>query len=128
MAKGQIKQKLTAETIRKLEYVFSIDGTVLEACYFAGISQDTFYRWVREFPELSEKFNILRQNPVLKARQAVVGALDNPEYAFKYLERKMKKEFSLRTELTGADGGSLKVDVTKLTDDELKKIIDETEQ
>ena len=107
--KGKQKSpKLTEDTIRKLEEAFSIDASVKEACYYADISTDTFYRWIKEYPKLSYKLERLREKPVLKARQTVVKSLDNPDYAFKYLERKKKDEFSPRQELTGKDGESIK--------------------
>lgn len=107
--KGEQKSpKLTPETIRKLEEAFAIDASVKEACYYADISTDTYYRWIKEFPELSDKLERLREKPILKARQTVVKSLDNPDYAFKYLERKKKDEFSPRQELTGKDGESIK--------------------
>lgn len=107
--KGEQKSpKLTPETIRKLEGAFAIDATVGEACYYANISQDTYYRWIKKFPELSEKFKRLRQKPILTARQEVVkGLANNPEFSLKYLERKKKDEFSLRTEVSGIDGKDL---------------------
>jgi hypothetical protein len=37
----------------------------------------------------------------------VDGFVDKPDLALKYLERKKKDEFSVRTELTGADGEDL---------------------
>ena len=105
----QKSPKLTEDTIRKLEEAFSIDASVKEACYYADISTDTFYRWIKEYPKLSYKLERLREKPVLKARQTVVKSLDNPDYAFKYLERKKEKdEFSPRQELTGKDGESIK--------------------
>ena len=103
----QKSPKLTEDTIRKLEEAFSIDASVKEACYYADISTDTYYRWIKEFPELSDKLERLREKPVLKARQTVVKSLDNPDYAFKYLERKKKDEFSPRHELTGKDGNPI---------------------
>ena len=103
----QKSPKLTEDTIRKLEEAFSIDASVKEACYYADISTDTFYRWIKEYPKLSYKLERLREKPVLKARQTVVRSLDNPDYAFKYLERKKKDEFSPRQELTGKDGESI---------------------
>lgn len=107
--KGEQKSpKLTPETIRKLEEAFAIDASVKEACYYADISTDTYYRWIKEFPELSDKLERLREKPILKARQTVVKSLDQPDYAFKYLERKKKDEFSPRQELTGKDGESIK--------------------
>ena len=104
----QKSPKLTEDTIRKLEEAFSIDASVKEACYYADISTDTFYRWIKKYPKLSYKLERLREKPVLKARQTVVRSLDNPDYAFKYLERKKKDEFSPRQELTGKDGEPIK--------------------
>lgn len=106
--KGEQKSpKLTPETIRKLEGAFAIDASVKEACYYADISTDTFYRWIKLYPKLSYKLERLREKPVLKARQTVVKSLDQPDYAFKYLERKKKDEFSPRQELTGKDGNPI---------------------
>lgn len=103
----QKSPKLTEDTIRKLEEAFSIDASVKEACYYADISTDTFYRWIKLYPKLSYKLERLREKPVLKARQTVVKSLDQPDYAFKYLERKKKDEFSPRQELTGKDGNPI---------------------
>jgi hypothetical protein len=107
MAKGQKKQKFTEETIRKLEEVFAIDWTVWEACFYADISWDTYYRWIKENPELSEKFNRLREKPVLKARMEVVKWLNDKEFAMKYLKNKRNKEFNERSELTWAEWAAL---------------------
>lgn len=92
------------ETIRKLEEAFALDCTVWEACYYANISQDTYYDLVRDRPELLEIFTRLRERPVLIARQTVVNNLkENPELSLKYLERKRKAEFSTRTENTWSE-------------------------
>lgn len=99
MAKGQKKQKQTPEVIAKLESVFAIDGTIREACFYANIGESTYYEWVKNDKELLERFERLREKPVLKARREVIKGLDgNPEFSLKYLERKRKNEFSLRTE------------------------------
>lgn len=124
----QISPKFTESTIRKLEEAFAIDASVKEACYYADISTDTYYRWIKEYPELSDKLERLREKPVLKARQTVVKSLDNPDYAFKYLERKKKDEFSLRSELTGKDGK----DFNLLSEEQIntlkKKLINESKR
>lgn len=103
----QKKQKLNKETIKKLEEVFAIDGSVEEACYYANISTQSYYNWIKDDPELKEQFDRLRQRPVLKARQEVVKGLNNFDNSMKYLERKKKSEFSVRQELTGEDGKDL---------------------
>lgn len=94
MSKGQIKYKLTPETIKKLEEAFAIDATVEEACFYADISTVTYYGWIKEFPKMKERFNALRQKPILKARQTIVNKLgDNYNNAIDYLKRKRRAEF-----------------------------------
>jgi hypothetical protein len=93
MAKNQVKQKQTKETLGKLDQAFAIDATVGEACCYANISESIYYDWVKDNPELSERFSRLRKKPVLKARQTTVQSLDDPKNAQWYLERKMKNEF-----------------------------------
>jgi len=92
--------KLDDETVKKLEEVFALDGTVEEACFYAGISRQTYYNWVKEKPELLDRFEALRQRPFLKARQTIVKALDNPDHAFKYMTKKKKAEFGDALDLT----------------------------
>ena len=113
--------KLTPDTVNKLEEVFALDGSVEEACFYANISRQTYYNWIKDNPEMEDRFDSLRQKPVLKARQAVVKGLDNFDNGLRYLERKKKLEFSLRTELTGADGGPIQTEI----DDNLGKITEE---
>lgn len=103
--------KLTPETVKKLEEVFALDGTVEEACFWAEISKPTYYSWIKDNPELDERFNALRQKPFLKARTTINEALSNPQYAFEYMKRKKKGEFSERQEMTGADGKELIVKI-----------------
>lgn len=88
----------TPEVIQKLEQVFAMDGTVKEACLYAGISPSTYYDWVKDLPELSERFEALREKPVLKARETVINSLKTPDGARWYLERKRRKEFGVRPE------------------------------
>jgi hypothetical protein len=116
--------KMTPEVVTKLEEVFALDGTVEEACFYAGISRNAYYEWVKANPDLNDRFNDLRQRPFLKARQTIVKNLDQPEHAKWYMERKKKYEFTPRQEHTGADGKDLMPE--PLTDEEkqaLKSLI-----
>lgn len=106
MTAGRPSEK-TPETIKKLEEAFAMDCPVTEACLYADISTVTYYTWIKDDPELLNRFNELRENPFLKARSAIVNGLSDPEFALKYMERKKKAEFSPRTEITGADGERL---------------------
>jgi hypothetical protein len=110
--------------IAKLEQAFAYDCTVLEACSYANISKDTFYRYIKEHPEFSDRIEQLREMPVLQARQSVVSALaSNPELALKYLERKKRKEFATRTE---AEQKTV-TEFDDMSDEDLEKIINATD-
>jgi hypothetical protein len=123
----QERWKLTPEVLQKLEQAFAIDATIREACYYADISESSYYQLVKDEPVLLEKFTRLREKPVLTARQTVVKNLHDPDIAFKYLERKRKSEFSLRKEVTGADGTPFNIDHAKEAKSRSEKWEDEKE-
>ena len=116
MAKNKIKKKpgpknkggrppiMTDDTIKKLEEVFALGGSDSEACFYANISKQTLYNYQKEHPEFVDRKEALKEKPILKARQTVVKALDDPKDAQWFLERKRKEEFSLRQEVTGPEG------------------------
>ena len=90
-------KKLTEEVRLKIEQAAAMDCTMDEIALFANVSKGTLYNWMESDAKFKERLNALRASPVLAARSTVIGALKNPEYAFKYLERKAKKEFSPHT-------------------------------
>lgn len=91
---------MTDEKVKKLEEAFALDCTIEEACFYAWISKTTYYNWLEAEPELVDRFEALRQNPVLTARKTLVNAIkEDAELALKYLERKKKSEFSPKTEI-----------------------------
>ncbi len=86
--------KLDDITVKKLEDAFILGASVNEACFNANISKQTYYNWTDENPELLDRFEQLKQSPILKARKTVVRALEkNPTIAMRYLEKKLKSEF-----------------------------------
>lgn len=106
--------KFTDAVVKKLEEVFALDGSVEEACFYAGISTVTYYEHIKQKPELANRFEALRLNPVLKARTTVVKKLsESYQNSMDYLARKRKKEFAPRQEVTGADGQPIFDDATK---------------
>jgi len=101
----------TEETIRKIEEAAALDCSIEEMASFAGIHRATLYRWMEEDEEFKDRISELKLKPFLKARTTIIKNLDNPQYAFEYMKRKKKDEFSDRSELTGADGGDLKIEM-----------------
>lgn len=96
--------KMTPEVISKLNEAFAIGASDGEACFYANISHETLYKYQEQHPEFTEEKNRLKERPVLMARQSVIDGLKgSPELALKFLERKRRKEFALRTDVTSDD-------------------------
>jgi len=119
--KGGRPTKFTPEVINKLEHAFSIGAKAIEACIYADITEDTFYKWLKNNKKFSERIKLLRQKPVLMARQSVLKHMSSDgNLALKFLERKCKDEFSTRTETVDQSVKEMVRDKLKqLTDDEL---------
>jgi len=95
-------------TVKKLEEAFLMGCTDEEACFYADISRQTLYNYELNNPGYIDRKNLMKENPTFLARTSVVkGFSEDSDLALKYLERKKKSEFSLRTEVTGAEGKPL---------------------
>lgn len=122
----------TSDVNRKIEEAAAIGCTVEEIAFYAGIHRDTLYAWMVDDKELSDRVRELQEKPVIKARQTMVKALDDPHYATWYLSRKKKKEFSERVEndvtsngetLSAFTGSKEVKQIGKKYEDELKNLI-----
>lgn len=98
--------KLNKTTVGKLEQAFAIGASITTACQYTGISRDTYYEWCKQNKRLSDKFNELREQPLLKALATINNNLNNPKIAQWYLERKAKQEFGNQIDIT-SDGEKL---------------------
>ena len=107
---------MTEDTISKLCEAFALGCTDREAALFADISPSVLYRYQEAHPEFKERKQALKERPVLKARAAVVDALqsDNEKeralMARWYLEHKKADEFNTRQEVTIEAGGVLSIE------------------
>lgn len=99
----------TPETRQKIEEATALDASIEEVCFYANISRESYYQLIKKDKEFSDRLEALRNNPILKARKTITDKLNEPEHAKWYLERKAKREFSSRNELTGADGKAIEV-------------------
>ena len=98
---------LDKQKVHDLIAAYKIDATDEEACSYAGIRIENLRYFKEMHPEFLQVKEACKQIPCLKARQTIVQALGNADDAKWYLEKKRKKEFSSRTELSGPDGESL---------------------
>jgi hypothetical protein len=100
--------KMTPDTLTKLNYAFSLGCTDGEACFHADISTTTFYRYCEENPEFRDRKEVLKLNPVFKARKVLLDALDKDDTftAHKVVERK-DGTAKQRVEQSGPEGGPI---------------------
>lgn len=97
-----------AETRANLLAAAAFDMNTEAMCAYAGIDTATYYRYIEKHPDFLSEIERRRTEPYQRAVQTLVTAADtDPKYALAYLERRAKKEFSPRTEITGADGEKL---------------------
>lgn len=110
------------EELEKLEYAFSIGATPKEAILHADVKSSTFYDYVRDNPEFSERIELLREKTPLKARIVVDNALDigDVNTAKWLLERNKRAEFSTQQNVDHTTKGD-KINVEELTTEELIK-------
>lgn len=91
---------MTQEVVRKLEHAFVYDSSVEEACTYAGISRNTYYEFLKQYPDFQDRIEVLRHTPYLVARMTLVAAAEHDaDLALKLLERRRKQEWSPRGEV-----------------------------
>ena len=81
---------MTPEVIRKLEDAFSWGCTDLEACCNANIGKTSLYEYCDRNPGFAERKEVLKNQPVMKARRVVLAALEDDDIntAHKVIDRK----------------------------------------
>lgn len=86
------------EVVAKLQFAFSVDASVKEACYFADISTDSFYRYCKKYPEFRNKIELLRSTLPFLAKVGIYNAIVNQNLKVIkwYLERRCPEDYSPR--------------------------------
>lgn len=82
--------------IAKLEEAARIDAPIDEMCFYADISRDSYYRYIKKNPKFRNRIEQLRQRLPLKSRQNIALAIENQDISLSkwMLERKRPDEFS----------------------------------
>jgi len=89
--------------VRKLSEAFRNDFTIEEACSYAEISKDTYYRWCKENGDFSDEMERVKNFVITEAKKVVKRAIMKGDIRTSQwlLERKQK-------ELYGKEAISLK--------------------
>lgn len=100
---------MTPEVETALTQYLSDGATNAEACRLANISEDSFYRKIKDDSDFADRMEIARNETIYQAKKVVTRAVKAGDKATAewYLERKAKAEFAPRTELTGSEGTPL---------------------
>lgn len=98
--------------VKKLEEAFAKGANITTACFYANISRQTLYNWIKENPDLKERFDSLQENPVMKALETIYNKLDDKEIAKWYLERR-NKDFKPKSDMTSDDRPIIPIAIDK---------------
>lgn len=69
--------KMTDDTVRKLEEAFAMGCTDAEACLYAGIVKQTLYDYCALHPDFSDRKEMLKTSPAIKARALLSKSLES---------------------------------------------------
>lgn len=79
---------MTPNTVTKLMAALNNGFNVQEACYYAGISKQTYYRWLKEDEQFNDLMERAKSAPNTKAKEVVIQAINAGDagLAFRYLQ------------------------------------------
>jgi len=102
--KGKAWKK--GKVVEVLEPFLKLGYTYTKACKIAGIPHNTVSGWLENDNELRLKFESWQNEINAQARRNIVKKIEggDTDAARWWLERREKDDFSLRSELTGAEG------------------------
>lgn len=109
-------------TLQKLEIAFSNDATDEQACFLANIATSSLYNYQKEHPEFLERKRALKQMVTYQAKVNLKECIYSQEKDLEkekletskwLLPKREKEHYSERSELTGAGGKDLVVNVIK---------------
>ena len=116
---------VTSDVVKKLEDGFLLGLNVVECCLYANITKATFYNYANENEGFLDRMKQLQENIKMRAKLNLAndikqGDVDTSKW---YLEKKKKKEFSVRSEHEVTGEVTQNINYNTLTDDELEKEI-----
>jgi hypothetical protein len=119
------------EVVRILIDAFNVDMNVTQACHQAGISRDTYYEWIKKDPVLSDRFEKAQTSTKRLAKSTLRMKLQKEHEELKtndnadipttrwWSERRMKDEFSTKTENDNRNTNIDISDIRELFDEDL---------
>jgi hypothetical protein len=103
--------KMTDETVQKLEDAFAMGCTDAEACLCAGIVKQTLYDYCALNPAFSDRKELLKTNPAIKARHLLFRALESGEADMKTAQWMVEKYDGKAKQAVTVEGGEKPVEM-----------------
>ena len=110
-SKAGRKTVMTDNVVNKLEQAFEWGCTDSEACIHAGISKQTLYSYCDKTPGFTDRKEMLKDTPILKAKEIQFAELkDNKSVsqANRVIDR--KEGTKIKQELSGKNGNPIEID------------------
>lgn len=103
---------VTPEVVAKLEMGFAKGFNKTECCRFAGISRDALYDYIERNPKFSDRIEVLRSHPSMKAKINIADRIEKGDIELSqwYLERRNRDEFSLKQEVAASVSSTVKLE------------------
>jgi transposase len=110
--------KYKPEIAETLPDQFKDGQSVIEVCVQLGISKDTFYAWVKEYPEFSDSYKkgleYSQQWWEKLGRAGTVGKIPvNPTMWIFNMKNRFRADWADRQEITGSNGAPLEISLIK---------------
>lgn len=102
--KHSTESVFTPSTINKLIAAFNNGFNISEACHYAEIGRDTYYKKIQRDPEFKEKMAKAQSAVGRKAKEVIVHSIQegNTGDAWRWLERR-DPDFKPKQEIENAD-------------------------
>lgn len=120
------RTKYTPERVKQICEVLAEGNPRRTACVLAGITDETFYAWMRQHPAFSDAVAKAEQEAVRRNVAIIQRAAERTwQAAAWWLERRYPHEFGLKQQLTAEDSVTAKLDeLLRRADDAARAIID----
>ncbi len=93
--------KYTTENIEAFLTAIRHGMSIKNTCELVGINQDTYFTWMKEHPEFSDKVKRARGERTLEALKVIRGAaIKSWQAAAWFLERTFPDQYGLKTQVT----------------------------
>lgn len=99
------------EVLELLKPYFLLGMSITRACETSNVCDDqTILNWIREDESISRKIKAWQNYLPSKAEEVIATRIHKGDVKTSkwYVERKLRNEYSRRTEITGPDGGMTK--------------------